>query len=67
MYWSTVTLTSIGYGDFYPVTDVGKAIVIISSLFGIAIIAMPAGVITAGYMEELRKENKLSFEKKGNG
>lgn len=59
-YWASCTLTTVGYGDLYPITDTGRVISIISSMVGIAIIALPSGIITAGYMEELknRKENK---------
>ena len=59
-YWAASTLTTVGYGDVYPVNDLGRAIGMISSLVGIAIIALPSGVITAAYMEELesRKKNK---------
>ena len=55
VYWATVTLTTVGYGDLTPVTDVGRFISMISSLFGVAIIALPSGVITASYMEELKE------------
>lgn len=57
IYWATVSLTTMGYGDIAPVTTIGRAVTIISSLFGIAIIAMPSGIITAGFMEELYREN----------
>jgi voltage-gated potassium channel len=46
-------LTTVGYGDIYPVSDIGRLISIISSIVGIAIIALPSGIITAGYIEEL--------------
>lgn len=54
LYWATVTLTTVGYGDLCPVTDLGRFISMLSSLFGVAIIALPSGVITASYLEELR-------------
>ena len=59
-YWAASTLTTVGYGDIHPVNDLGRAISMISSLVRIAIIALPSGVITAAYMEELegRKKNK---------
>ena len=59
-YWAACTLTTVGYGDIYPISDVGRVISIISSMVGIAIIALPSGIITAGYMDELRnrKEKK---------
>ena len=53
IYWATVSLTTVGYGDLYPVTSVGKAISMVSSVLGIAIIALPASIITAGYMKAL--------------
>lgn len=52
-YWAACTLTTVGYGDIYPVSDIGRLISIISSIVGIAIIALPSGIITAGYIEEL--------------
>lgn len=57
IYWAVVSLTTVGYGDIYPVTAIGKIVAMISSIFGVAIIALPAGVITAGFMEEINKCN----------
>jgi voltage-gated potassium channel len=54
LYWATVTLTTVGYGDLCPVTEIGRVVSMLSSLFGVAIIALPSGVITASYLEELR-------------
>ena len=56
IYWATVSLTTVGYGDIYPVSTLGRVITMVSSLFGIAIVALPAGIITAGYMNELSKK-----------
>lgn len=56
VYWATVSLTTVGYGDIYPVTAVGRAVTMVSSVFGIAVVALPAGIITAGYMSELDKK-----------
>lgn len=56
IYWATVSLTTVGYGDIYPVTTAGRIITMISSVFGIAIVALPAGIITAGYMDALNEE-----------
>ena len=67
LYWATVTLTTVGYGDMIPVTDIGRFISMVSSLFGVAIIALPSGVITASYLDELRKgreEEEPQKEKK---
>ena len=55
IYWATISLTTVGYGDIYPITTIGRIVTMISSAFGIAIIALPSGVITAGYLEEINK------------
>ena len=55
IYWATVSLTTVGYGDIYPVSTLGRIITMVSSIFGIAIVALPAGIITAGYMTEISK------------
>lgn len=62
LYWATVTLTTVGYGDMVPVTDIGRFISMLSSLFGVAIIALPSGVITASYLEELRSQKQKGNE-----
>lgn len=63
LYWATVTLTTVGYGDLCPVTDVGRIVSMLSSLFGVAIIALPSGVITASYLEELRAHREAGDRK----
>ena len=56
IYWACVSLTTVGYGDIYPVTTAGRIITMISSMFGIAIVALPAGIITAGYIDIISQE-----------
>lgn len=58
VYWSTTTLTTVGYGDLAPVSNLGRLISMLSSIIGIAIIALPAGIITSGFMAELEDERK---------
>ena len=55
VYWATISLTTVGYGDIYAVSAAGKIITMFSSVFGIAIVALPAGIVTAGYMDEVNK------------
>ena len=55
IYWATVSLTTMGYGDIYPVSIAGRIVTMISSFMVIAIVALPSGIITTGLMEELNE------------
>lgn len=59
LYWATSALTTVGYGDIYPVSNIGRFISMISSLFGIAVIALPAGIVTAGFIDAFNEDKKL--------
>ncbi len=48
----------MGYGDIYPVTALGRLVTMFSAFFGIAIIALPSSIITAGYMRELSEDKE---------
>lgn len=63
-YWAACTLTTVGYGDLYPISNIGRAISIMSSIVGIAIIALPSGIVTAGYMAELENRRKNRNDEK---
>lgn len=52
----TISLTTVGYGDIYPITTLGRIITMVSSFMGIVIVALPAGIITAGYMKEIESD-----------
>ena len=54
-WWAIVTVTSIGYGDMVPITLMGKLLTGLITISGLAIFALPAGIITAGFLEEIRK------------
>ena len=54
VYWAVVSLTTVGYGDLYPTSDIGRIMAMISSLMGIAVVALPSGIITARLLEELQ-------------
>ncbi|MBK5254383.1 MAG: ion transporter [Peptostreptococcaceae bacterium] len=57
IYWSVISLTPmVGYGDIVPLSTAGRIVTMSSALFGLAIIALPAGIITGGYIEELEDE-----------
>ena len=62
VYWATVSLTTMGYGDITPVTTVGRLLTMISTIFGIAIIALPSAIITAGIMDEINHDTDREQE-----
>ena len=64
IYWATVSVTTVGYGDIYPVSTIGRVVAMISSLFGVAVVALPSGIITAGYMQELAKRKQTDAPEK---
>jgi voltage-gated potassium channel len=53
IWWATVSLATVGYGDVYPVTVGGKIFASIISLIGIGIVAIPTGIISASFVEEI--------------
>ena len=55
MWWSIATLTTVGYGDVYPVTPVGKLMAAVTAVAGIGLIAMPAGILAAAFSDVLQK------------
>ncbi len=61
LYWATISITTIGYGDIYPTTDVGRLITMVSALVGVAVIALPSSMITAAYISEITKK-KSKYE-----
>jgi voltage-gated potassium channel len=58
LWWAVATLTTVGYGDVYPVTALGKILGSIISITGIGLIAMPSGIISMGRIKEAKKEKK---------
>ena len=63
--WSIVTFATVGYGDIYPVTPLGKLLGGLIALIGIAMIAIPTGIISSSFMHILQqKEQKALQEEK---
>jgi voltage-gated potassium channel len=57
-WWAVATLTTVGYGDIYPITAFGKVLSGIIAVLGIGMVAIPTGIISAGFIGELDKEKK---------
>ncbi len=60
IWWSASTLLTVGYGDIYPVTSLGKLLGILISFLGVGLVAIPAGIISAGFVEQYQRFKKLS-------
>jgi voltage-gated potassium channel len=58
MWWGVATLTTIGYGDMYPITPLGHFFGSVVAILGIGLFALPAGILTSGFAEELAKKER---------
>ena len=67
LWWGVVTLTTIGYGDVYPVTPAGKIIGGVIAFLGIGLFALPAGILASGFTEELRRHQDRDRNPEANG
>ncbi|WP_303790149.1 ion transporter [Ruminococcus flavefaciens] len=56
IWWSVSTLLTVGYGDIYPVTVIGKIMAILSAFLGVGVVAIPTGIISAGFVEQYTKK-----------
>ncbi len=60
LWWAAATLLTVGYGDIYPVTPLGKLMGTLITMLGVGIVAIPTGIISAGFVEQYSKLKKLS-------
>ena len=56
LWWGVVTLTTVGYGDIYPITLYGKILGGVITLLGVGLIALPSGILASGYTEQIQKK-----------
>jgi voltage-gated potassium channel len=54
LWWTVVTLTSIGYGDVYPITPLGKGIAGCIAVLGMGLVALPTGILASGFIEQIQ-------------
>lgn len=61
IWWSTSTILTVGYGDIYPVTTMGRMMAIVIAFLGVGVVAIPTGIISAGFVErytDMQKQSK---------
>ena len=66
LWWAVATLTTVGYGDIYPVTVLGRLLGATIAIMGIGMVAVPTGILSAGFVEVLEKKNKRDAEETPN-
>lgn len=62
IWWSISTLMTVGYGDIYPITVVGKIMAILTAFLGVGVVAIPTGIISAGFVEQYQKNEHSDEE-----
>lgn len=60
IWWATSTLLTVGYGDIYPITVMGQILGIVITFLGVGLVAIPTGIISAGFVEEYQRVKRLS-------
>lgn len=61
IWWSVSTLLTVGYGDIYPITTLGKMMATVISFLGVGMVAIPTGIISAGFVEQYTKLKTLAY------
>ena len=60
IWWAVSTLLTVGYGDIYPITDVGKLFSIVITFLGVGMVAIPTGIISAGFVDQYSRIKRIS-------
>jgi len=60
IWWAASTLLTVGYGDIYPITDAGKIFAIVISFLGVGMVAIPTGIISAGFVDQYSRIKRIS-------
>jgi len=61
-WWAVATLTTVGYGDVYPITALGKFFSGLIAILGIGLVALPTALVSAGFMDKIKNSNKGSIK-----
>ncbi|MCR5607971.1 MAG: ion transporter, partial [Lachnospiraceae bacterium] len=67
IWWSMSTLLTVGYGDIYPITTLGKLMAIVIAFLGVGMVAIPTGIISAGFVERYTKVKSIATYGEENG
>lgn len=65
MWWAVTALTTVGYGDIYPITPLGKVVASIIAISGIGMFALPAGIISSGFIESIQRRKQEQIKSSG--
>ena len=60
IWWSMSTLLTVGYGDIYPITTLGRVMAICIAYLGVGVVAIPTGIISAGFVEQYQRKSRIS-------
>lgn len=60
IWWSMSTLLTVGYGDIYPITTIGRVMAICIAYLGVGVVAIPTGIISAGFVEQYQRKSNIS-------
>lgn len=62
IWWSVSAMLTVGYGDIYPITPVGQIMAIFIAFLGVGVVAIPTGIISAGFVEQYQKDQNADIE-----
>ena len=62
IWWAVSTLLTVGYGDIYPVTPLGQAVGVVITFLGVGMVAIPTGIISAGFVEQYSRAQRSNYE-----
>jgi voltage-gated potassium channel len=65
LWWAVATLTTVGYGDIYPITGIGKILSSIIAIIGIGFVALPTGILSSAFIDKMRNRDKVTCQQCG--
>ena len=59
MWWAVASLTTVGYGDIFPITPLGKFLAAVTAVLGVGLVALPAGILASGFSTEVSSRDPV--------